>query len=63
MGIFSSILGICSGVVSIISGWCGGYNSKENQKARIESEKTSKKDALNKSIADADVDDERRRLG
>ena len=48
--------------LKIAAGWFAGYGSKENTKARIQNEKTKKKDEFNQAITNGDLSEERKRL-
>lgn len=58
-----SILAILGGLFQGLGGWMQSYASKENTKARIETDKNSKKDELNKAIQNNDLDTKRKLLG
>lgn len=60
---WSSILQILGGAFQGIGAWISSYSSKDNTKARVENDKTDKKDQLNEAIKDHDVDTERKLLG
>lgn len=58
MGIFDMI----ASALRIAATWFAGYGSKENTKARIENDKTKRKDEFNKAIQKNDLEEERKRL-
>lgn len=58
MGIFEAI----KYGLGIAYAWITGYSSKENTKARVENDKTKKKDEMNSAITNENIEEERKRL-
>ena len=58
MGIFDMI----ASALRIAATWFAGYGNEKNTKARIENDKTKKKDSFNAAISKNDIEEERKRL-